>query len=159
MAGGFKISKLTTIGIIIGIIFFMGYGVATNADHIPWNLLPWNVFENQPNSALTMNDNPSDNGQATPLNDTQNGVSNQKSDSVQSSSPNGEISSSEAKSTADKYIKDPGASSGTPQRVNVGGQDTYVVPVESNGSTVGEIHVDPNTGENVGGAGGAPTNP
>jgi hypothetical protein len=147
----------------------MGYGIALNADHIPWNLIPLNIFKNNSNNYGTLDNNQSSNLAVTPQQSTQNTGSNQqttKNNNVKtqdngnsaptSNSDNGGISSNDAKSIADGYIKEPGASSGTPKNVDIGGKDTYVVPVESNGSTVGEIHIDPNTGENVGGAGGAP---
>lgn len=130
----------------------MGYGIALNADHYPWNLLPWDILKNNPDSTGTLENNQTDNEVATPQ---QNINTSAKSDGP--TPENREISSSEARSRADNYIMDPGASSGTPENVDIGGKDTYVVPVESNGTRVGEIHIDPETGENVGGAGGAPS--
>lgn len=155
----------------------MGYGIALNADHVPWNLIPWDIFKNNQNNNGTVNSNQPNNLAAIPQKSTSNTSANpgttktsnlntQNSSSPPSNSNNanspssdqgtGGISSDEAKSIADGYIKEPGASSGTPKKVDIGGNDAYVVPVESNGSTVGEIHIDPETGENVGGAGGAP---
>lgn len=69
---------------------------------------------------------------------------------------NMEISSSEAKSIAQDFIAEPGAVAGTPKLVKMNDTLTYVVPVIMNGETVGEIYIDPETGKNVGGAGGAP---
>ena len=69
---------------------------------------------------------------------------------------NVKISSSEAKSIAQKYIKQEGATAGTPRLVTLNGKRVYIVPVEINGQAVGEIYIDPVTGENLGGAGGAP---
>lgn len=64
------------------------------------------------------------------------------------------ISASEAQSIAQKYIEEPGATAGTPDLVEKNGQKIYIVPVILNGQTVGEIHIDAITGNNVGGAGG-----
>lgn len=64
------------------------------------------------------------------------------------------ISASEAQSIAQKYIEEPGATAGTPDLVEKNGQKIYIVPVILNSQTVGEIHIDAITGNNVGGAGG-----
>jgi len=66
------------------------------------------------------------------------------------------IKDSNSQSIAEKYIEEPGAVAGKPKRIKIGGKQTDVVPVLSKGKQVGEIHIDPETGENVGGAGGAP---
>ena len=57
---------------------------------------------------------------------------------------------------AQKYIKDPNASTGKPIISKINGNYYYAVPVKINKNTVGEIDIDPKTGKNVGGAGGAP---
>ncbi|MDI9618602.1 PepSY domain-containing protein [Methanothermobacter sp.] len=69
---------------------------------------------------------------------------------------NVKISSSEARNIAQKYIKQEGATAGTPRLVKLNGKMVYIVPVEMNGKAIGEIYIDPITGENLGGAGGAP---
>lgn len=66
------------------------------------------------------------------------------------------ISSDKAKSIAQESIEQPGATAGTPQLKTMNGKKVYVVPVMEGGKQVGEIWVDPETGENIGGAGGAP---
>lgn len=66
------------------------------------------------------------------------------------------ITEEEAKNIALKYIDEPGAVAGTPELKILGGEQVYVVPVLLNKTVVGEIHIDPQTGKNVGGAGGAP---
>lgn len=66
------------------------------------------------------------------------------------------VGPSEAQSIAQKYIKEEGAKAGTPRLVTIGGEPVYVVPIEKNGKIVGEIHIDPITGKNIGGGGGAP---
>ncbi|MDI6702578.1 PepSY domain-containing protein [Methanothermobacter wolfeii] len=69
---------------------------------------------------------------------------------------NVKVSSSEAKKIAQSYIKQEGAVAGTPRLVKMNGKTVYLVPIEMNGKTVGEIYIDPITGKNLGGAGGAP---
>ncbi|NYB51831.1 MAG: PepSY domain-containing protein [Methanobacteriaceae archaeon] len=66
------------------------------------------------------------------------------------------ISPSEAQKIAETYVKEPGAKVGIPQLDEVNGQMMYIVPIEINGSPVGEITINAVTGENMGGAGGAP---
>lgn len=69
---------------------------------------------------------------------------------------NVKISSAEAKSIAQQSIEEPGATAGTPELKTVNGEQIYVVPVVKDNKKIGEIWVDPETGENIGGAGGAP---
>ena len=66
------------------------------------------------------------------------------------------ISTSEAKTIAQKYILQDGATAGTPKLITSNGKKIYLVPVMMNGKQVGEIYIDPQTGANLGGAGGAP---
>ncbi|HIH62547.1 MAG: PepSY domain-containing protein [Synergistetes bacterium] len=66
------------------------------------------------------------------------------------------VSPSEAQSIAKGYIKEEGATAGTPRLVSIGGEPVYVVPIEKDGKIIGEIHIDPVTGKNIGGGGGAP---
>ncbi|AUB55401.1 MULTISPECIES: PepSY domain-containing protein [Methanobacterium] len=66
------------------------------------------------------------------------------------------ISTSEAKTIAQKYILQDGATAGTPKLITSDGKKIYLVPVLMNGNQVGEIYIDPETGANLGGAGGAP---
>ncbi|MGB9938103.1 MAG: hypothetical protein ACPK7O_10320 [Methanobacterium sp.] len=177
MSGGFIISNIATAAFVIGILFFTGWGIALNADHIPFNLNMGDLFKNnpgnndgtngnnqQPNTSLNTQKS-ANNEQKNNLKDnngensktTSDSQANSQENTQDNSNSNGnEISSSEAQSTAQKYIEEPGTNAGNPQKVDIGGKNTYVVPVESDGKTVGEIHIDPETGENVGGAGGAP---
>ena len=67
-----------------------------------------------------------------------------------------DVKTSDPQSIAQKYIEEPGAVAGTPEKVNIGGKCVDAVPVLIKGKTVGEIDIDPKTGKNVGGAGGAP---
>ena len=65
------------------------------------------------------------------------------------------ISASKAKEIAQKYIEVSTATAGTPKLIKSGETMIYVVPVIDNGQVVGEIEINAQTGENVGGAGGA----
>ncbi len=65
-----------------------------------------------------------------------------------------EISMTKAKSIAQKYIEQPGATAGTPKLQKINGKQVYVVPVIYNGQRAGEIWIDAQTGKNIGGAGG-----
>jgi len=67
------------------------------------------------------------------------------------------ISSTKAKEIAQSYIQEPGAVAGTPKLIRINGDLVYMVPVLLDNKQVGEIYIDPETGENVGGAGGAPS--
>ncbi|WP_414470110.1 PepSY domain-containing protein [Methanobacterium sp. ACI-7] len=66
------------------------------------------------------------------------------------------ISPAQAKSIAQKSIAQEGATTGTPELITMNGKKVYVVPVIDNGKRSGEIWIDAQTGENIGGAGGAP---
>jgi len=67
------------------------------------------------------------------------------------------VSPSEAQNIAQQYVKEEGATTGTPHLVTIAGKPVYVVPIEKDGKIIGEIHIDPETGANIGGAGGAPS--
>ena len=71
-------------------------------------------------------------------------------------SDNVKISYSEAKTIAQQSIEEDGATAGTPKLITSGGKQVYLVPVVLNGNQVGSIYVDAQTGENLGGEGGAP---
>ena len=66
------------------------------------------------------------------------------------------ISPSEAQKIANTYINSSGAAAGTPELINQSGKLVYIVPVIDNGANVGEIDIDAQNGQNLGGAGGAP---
>jgi uncharacterized membrane protein YkoI len=66
------------------------------------------------------------------------------------------ISSAEAMKIANNYIEVSTATAGTPSLVKQDNKMVYVVPVMDNGTNVGEIYVDAQTGANLGGAGGSP---
>ncbi|MBZ2165371.1 PepSY domain-containing protein [Methanobacterium spitsbergense] len=71
-------------------------------------------------------------------------------------STNTNITSAEAQKIASKYIAVSGAIAGTPTLTKQNNKLVYIVPVIDNGKNVGEIDIDAQTGENLGGAGGAP---
>jgi Peptidase propeptide and YPEB domain len=66
------------------------------------------------------------------------------------------VTSTEAKTIAQKRILEPSASAGTPELKLISGKPAYVVPVVDNGKVVGEFVVDAKTGAIIEGAGGAP---
>ena len=76
--------------------------------------------------------------------------------STSSTGTNVKITSAQAKYIASKSIEQQGAKAGTPKLTTINGKKVYVVPIIYNGETAGEIWIDAQTGENVGGAGGAP---
>lgn len=92
-------------------------------------------------------------------NNTQN-ISNQTQNNNNSNANNTTNSSikspEEAKAIAQQYVNEPGVTAGTPVLNTVNGRQIYVVPLYKNGQAVGEIELDAKTGENLGGAGGAP---
>jgi len=106
----------------------------------------------------------SDTGQQSSSSGTDSGNQQSSASSVSTSSSsksasgsgsdNVKISSSEAKAIAQKSILQEGATAGTPKLITSNGEQIYVVPVMLNGEQVGEIYIDPQTGENLGGAGG-----
>jgi len=81
---------------------------------------------------------------------------NKKSSTKKTTYSKSDVKTSDAQAIARKYIEEPGAVAGKPETYDIGGKTTYVVPVLIKGKTVGEIDIDPKTGKNVGGAGGAP---
>jgi uncharacterized membrane protein YkoI len=66
------------------------------------------------------------------------------------------ISSAKAMKIANSYIEVSNATAGTPSLVKQDNKLVYIVPVIDNGSNVGEIDIDAQTGANLGGAGGSP---
>ncbi|MDD1763820.1 MAG: PepSY domain-containing protein [Methanobacteriaceae archaeon] len=86
---------------------------------------------------------------------TQNTVTNQ-SQNLNNITNATNITATQAQQIANKYIEQAGATAGTPQLTTVNGKQVYVVPIIVNGMTVGQIEIDATTGQNLGGAGGAP---
>ncbi len=101
--------------------------------------------DNQNNSQI------SDNSQQNQANSNSKKTSTKKYSSSKS-----DTKTSDSQSIAQRYIEEPGAVAGTPENYDIGGKNTDVVPVLQDGKRVGEIDIDPKTGKNVGGAGGAP---
>ena len=60
----------------------------------------------------------------------------------------------EAQKIAEKYIKVPDATAGTPKLVKEEGKKVYIIPVMDHNQNVGEIHIDAHSGKNLGGCGG-----
>jgi uncharacterized membrane protein YkoI len=104
-------------------------------------------------------------GCTTNTNTTQNNTQNMSNQSNNNSNNNNTnnttnstnlISPEKAKSIAQQYIEEPGVTTGTPVLQTFNGKKVYVVPLVQNGQNVGEIEINAVTGENLGGAGGAP---
>ena len=95
-------------------------------------------------------------GSGNPDNSTSNSNEEIQQNAADNSSEetNETISAAKAKTIAEKYIEEPGASAGTPKLSKQDGKLVYTVPVIYNGETVGEIEIDAQTGKNLGGAGG-----
>ena len=92
-------------------------------------------------------------------NNTTNPVTQQivtNTNNTTDNSTNTNITSEEAQKIASKYIEVSGAIAGTPTLTKQDNKLIYIVPVIDNGKNVGEIDIDAQTGENLGGAGGAP---
>ena len=62
------------------------------------------------------------------------------------------ISPEEAKKIAQKYIEEPGDTTGTPRLTKTSDGYEYIVPIINKGTDVGYISIDPQTGKNLGGA-------
>ncbi len=101
-------------------------------------------------------------GCTTNNNNTQNNTqnisnqSNNNSNTTNTTNGTNLISAEKAKSIAQQYIEEQGVTAGTPVLQTINGNKVYVVPLIQNGQNVGEIEIDAVTGENLGGAGGAP---
>jgi cytoskeletal protein RodZ len=144
--------------ILISIVIVLMIGVAAASYQISQTPQLWQLTTPQSSDSSSQGDSqssssPSDVVQSQSSGSSSSSVSSQGSSSGGSSV---KVSSSEAKKIAEGYIQQEGAVAGTPVIKNIGGKKVYVVPVKMNGETVGEIYIDPNTGKNVGGAGGAP---
>lgn len=141
--------------ILVSVVIVLLIGVAAAGYQISSTPGLWqpmtstNPDSGQQSSSSTGIDSGSQQGSAS-------SVSTSSSQSSGSGSDNVKISSSQAKSIAQKSILQEGAYAGTPKLITSNGKKIYVVPVILNGKQVGEIYVDPQTGENLGGAGGAP---
>lgn len=152
-----KILLLTGI-ILFASVTVAAYQVTSNNPQLSQSQTP--NLQNSPNTNFKDDD--------TPINEKERSVSLQnQTDTITNSnnknlnantkaSSKTDVKASDSRSIAQKYIEEPGAVAGKPERTDIGGQSTDVVPVLLNGKRVGEIDIDPKTGKNVGGAGGAP---
>ncbi|MDP1552232.1 MAG: PepSY domain-containing protein [Methanobacteriaceae archaeon] len=144
--------------ILISVVIVLLIGVAAASYQISQTPQLWDYTNPQSSSSSQKDDQPSSSSSDV---QGQSGSSS-SSGSVQTSSDssNGgsdvKISSSEAKKIAEKYIQEEGATAGTPELKTVDGKKIYIVPITMNNKNVGEIYIDPITGKNLGGAGGAP---
>lgn len=82
-------------------------------------------------------------------NDTNQTIQNTSGNS-NSSAADVKITPQEAKNIAKKYINQTGATPGDPM-LKTEGNKVYIVPIIINGNPAGEIIIDANTGENLGG--------
>lgn len=101
-----------------------------------------NTTQNNTQNMSKQNNNNSNNNNSNNTNNTTNSTNL--------------ISPEKAKSIAQQYVEEPGVTTGTPVLQTFNGKKVYVVPLIQNGQNVGEIEIDAVTGENLGGAGGAP---
>ena len=85
-----------------------------------------------------------------------NNTTSQNTNSDTTTSTKIAISSAEAMKIANGYIQVSTATAGTPSLVKQDNKMVYVVPVMNNGTNIGEIDIDAQTGANLGGAGGSP---
>ena len=104
----------------------------------------------------TNNSNPANNSSSEIQQNMTNNTTSADNVTTSTTTESNTISASDAKEIAGKYIKQPGAYAGSPTLTKIDGNLVYIVPVIYNGENVGEIDINAQTGENVGGAGGAP---
>lgn len=144
--------------ILISVVIVLMIGVAAAGYQISQTPQLWQLTTPQSSDSSSQGDSQSSSSSSDVVQGQSSGSSS-SSVSSQGSSNGGssvKVSSSEAKKIAEGYIQQEGAVAGTPVIKTVGGKKVYVVPVQMNGENVGEIYIDPSTGKNVGGAGGAP---
>ena len=111
------------------------------------------------NSGIHVNNNHkinSQNGISNKGLPNQSNSNNKRSNTKKYTTSKVNVKTFNSQSIARKYIEEPNAKAGKPERYNIGGKCTDVVPVLLKGKRVGEIDIDHKTGKNVGGAGGAP---
>jgi uncharacterized membrane protein YkoI len=94
--------------------------------------------------------------QGTQTQQISNTTQNTNSNTPTQTSTKKTISSAEAMKIANTYIEVSNATAGTPSLITQDNKLVYVVPVIDNGTNVGEIDIDAQTGANLGGAGGSP---
>ena len=137
----------------ITVVAVAGYQIRENNQQLALNNS--SNSQNQINSDINGSNKPINQQKSTSLQNNDNS-NDQNKNTKQEPRSKDNIKNSDSQSIASKYIEEPNAVAGKPKRVNIGGKSTDVVPVLLDDKQVGEIHIDPKTGENVGGAGGAP---
>jgi len=148
--------------ILLSIIIVLLIGVAAGSYQVAKNTpgLWQPTTTSQEKSTDTVTNTPSEGSQDGIHTETKSGTtSTSKVSQSGTGDSNVKISANEAKSIVqNNYIQQKGATAGTPKLMTMSGEKVYVVPVIMNGKQVGEIWIDAQTGKDVGGAGGAPTN-
>ncbi|PKL67211.1 MAG: peptidase propeptide domain-containing protein [Methanobacteriales archaeon HGW-Methanobacteriales-1] len=145
--------------ILVSVVIVLMIGVAAAGYQISQTPQLWQLTTPQSSDSSSQGDSQSSSSPSDVVQGQSSGSSSSSVSSQGSSSSGGssvKVSSSEAKKIAEGYIQQEGAVAGTPVIKTIGGKKVYVVPVQMNGENVGEIYIDPSTGKNVGGAGGAP---
>jgi hypothetical protein len=137
--------------IILSVIIVMAIGVAAAGYQISSSTtVLWTPIQSQSQDSSSLTSGTGSGSDQS----SSSGSSSSSGQSSGSGSVDVEVTSSEAKIIAQRYIEEPGASAGEPLLLEINGKQTYVVPVMMNGAQVGELYIDPQTGENIGGAGG-----
>lgn len=141
--------------ILVSVVIVLLIGVAAAGYQISNTPGLWQpVASNNPDSDQTSGSDGTDSGShQSSASSPSTSISQQSSGS---GSDNVKISSSEAKIIAQQSIEEDGATAGTPRLITSSGKQVYLVPVILNGDQVGTIYVDAQTGDNLGGEGGAP---
>ena len=111
------------------------------------------TYGNTSNGNNTTNNSTTQGTQAQQINNT---TQNSNSATSTQTTTKTAISSAQAMKIANNYIEVSNATAGTPSLVKQDNKLVYVVPVIDNGTNVGEIDIDAQTGANLGGAGGSP---
>ncbi len=141
------------------ILFLVSALVITSITVAAYPVISANSQLGQPNQSNLGNPT-NNNHKISSINKISNRGLHQSNINVKSSIPKKytapKFKSSKSRLIAQNYIKEHNAVAGKPERYKIGGKCTDVVPVLLKGKRVGEINIDPKTGKNVGGAGGAP---
>lgn len=141
------------------ILFLVSALIITSITVAAYPVISANSQLGQPNQSNLGNPT-SNNHKISSINKIANRGLHQSNINVKSSIPKKytapKFKSSKSRLIAQKYIKEHDAVAGKPEQYKIGGKCTDVVPVLLKGKRVGEINIDPKTGKNVGGAGGAP---
>lgn len=108
--------------------------------------------KNEPVTNVTQsNTTPTDNKNATPTPEVKKPVKNATNTTEKQNNTNVKVSPDEARAIAQSVIEEPSSYAGTPKLVREAEGYTYYVPVITNGTVGGEIFIDAQTGEVIGG--------